>query len=158
LKLFLSTNHRPEIRGRDQGIWRRVKLIPFDVVIPDAQQDHALIDKLQAEGPGILRWAVEGCLLWQKEGLEPPNAVKDATKDYRSEMDVISEFIDECCVIDPAAKTPFKDLFEKFKDWSWKNGDPFSSQSEFARTLTEQGVEAGRNKNLGRYRSGIRLK
>jgi putative DNA primase/helicase len=108
--------------------------------------------------PGILRWAVEGCILWQSEGLEPPDSVKAATGDYQSEMDVIGDFIAECCDVAPDAKTPFKDLFSKYSLWSSKNGDDFPDQKEFARGLAERGFTAGKNGALGRFRSGIRLK
>jgi putative DNA primase/helicase len=157
-KIFLSVNHKPVIKGADHGIWRRIRLIPFSVTFPPDKRDPNLGTKLDAELPGILRWAVEGCMLWQKEGLEPPLAVKAAIADYRSEMDVIGDFIDECCVVDPAAKTPFKDLFDKYTTWSMNNGDPFPNQIEFARAITERGFTAGRNKNLGRFRRGIRIK
>jgi putative DNA primase/helicase len=157
-KLFLSVNHKPVIKGSDYGIWRRIHLIPFDVTFPPDKRDPDLGSKLEAELPGILRWAMKGCMLWQKEGLEPPDAVKAAINEYRSEMDVVGDFIDECCVVDPAAKTPFKILFDEYHDWSLKNGDLFPNQAEFARALTERNFAAGRNKNLGRYRSGIRIK
>jgi putative DNA primase/helicase len=157
-KIFLSVNHKPVIKGADHGIWRRIRLIPFNVTFPPEKRDANLSTKLEAELPGILRWAVEGCLLWQKEGLEPPRAVKDATKDYRAEMDIVGEFIAECCEVDGGAKTPFKDLSKKYDDWSLKNGDPSPDKNEFARALTEQGFTSGRNKNLGRFRRGIRIK
>jgi putative DNA primase/helicase len=157
-KLFLSVNHRPAIKGSDHGIWRRIRLIPFSVTFTPDKIDPVLSTKLEAELPGILRWAVEGCLLWQKEGLEPPAAVKDATETYRSDMDDIGDFIKECCEILPDAKTPFKDLYSKYMIWSGNNGDDFPDQKKFAQGLTERGFPARKNKILGRYRSGIRLK
>jgi putative DNA primase/helicase len=157
-KLFLAANHKPVIKGSDHAIWRRIRLVPFNVTIPTQKQNKNLVDDLSAELPGILRWAVEGCMLWQSEGLEPPDSVKGATGDYQSEMDVIGDFIAECCVIVPDAKTPFKDLFSKYSLWSSKNGDDFPDQKEFARGLAERGFTAGKNGALGRYRSGIRLK
>jgi len=157
-KIFLSVNHKPVIKGSDHGIWRRIRLIPFSVTFTADKIDAALSTKLAAELPGILRWAVEGCTLWQKEGLEPPAAVNAATETYRSDMDDVGEFIKECCEIDPEAKTPFKDLFDKYTAWSMKNGNDFPDQKQFAQGLTERGFNSGRNKTLGRYRSGIRLK
>jgi len=87
-KLWLAVNNRPEVRGTDHAIWRRVRLIPFEVVIPDDDQDKELPAKLRAEAPGILRWAVEGCLAWQKEKLNPPKAITSATTEYRSEQNL----------------------------------------------------------------------
>ena len=157
-KLFLSVNHKPVIKGSDNGIWRRIRLIPFNVTFPPDKRDPNLSTKLVRELPGILRWAVEGCLLWQKEGLEPPDAVKAATEDYRLEMDVVGDFIAECCEEVPGAKTPFKDLFEKYTEWSSQNGDCSPDRKEFASGLSERGFGAGKNKALGRFRWGIRIK
>ena len=157
-KLFLSVNHKPAIKGTDHGIWRRIRLIPFNVTFTADKIDPALSTKLEAELPGILGWAVRGCLLWREEGLEPPAAVKDAIETYRSDMDDIGDFIKECCEIDPDAKTPFRDLFDRYTTWSMKNGNDFPDQKEFAQGLTERDFPRGKNKNLGRYRSGIRLK
>lgn len=109
-KLWVGTNHKPVIRGTDHAIWRRVRLIPFDVVIPDAEQDHQLLEKLQAERPGILRWAVEGCLAWQRDGLGTPEDVRRATAGYRGEMDVLGKFFTDHCVVEPAAFVSAGDL------------------------------------------------
>jgi putative DNA primase/helicase len=122
-KLFLSTNHRPVIRGVDHAIWRRIRLIPFGVVIPDDQQDHGLLEKLQAERPGILRWAVEGCLAWQREGLGTPDEVRAATKAYRDEMDILGDFLSERCVVDVFESVTAADLYTAYADWTKKAGE-----------------------------------
>ncbi|HZX21284.1 MAG TPA: phage/plasmid primase, P4 family, partial [Clostridia bacterium] len=100
-KLWMSTNHKPIIRGRDLGIWRRMHLIPFTVEIPDVQVDKNLKYKLKKELTGILNWAVDGCIRWQKEGLGMPEAVEDAVREYKSEMDVITAFLEDCTVRGP---------------------------------------------------------
>ncbi len=82
-KLFLAANHKPEIRGMDEGIWRRVRLIPFEVMIPTGQQDKSLGEKLLTELPGILNWLIAGCLAWQRRWLQPPDRVVAATSSYR---------------------------------------------------------------------------
>ncbi len=92
--IVLATNHRPEVRGTDYGIWRRLRLVPFGVVIPEPERDNELAEKLQSEWPAILRWAVAGCLAWQRGGLAEPEQVKVATAEYRAEQDVLGEFID----------------------------------------------------------------
>jgi putative DNA primase/helicase len=84
-KLFLAANHKPTIRGGDYAAWRRIKLVPFTVTIPDEEKDRNLPAKLRAEWPGILAWAVRGCLDWQKYGLGEPEAVRAATDAYRAE-------------------------------------------------------------------------
>jgi putative DNA primase/helicase len=89
-KIFMDCNHKPEIRGTDSAIWRRMKLIPFKVEIPASEKDGTLGEKLKAEAPGILAWAVRGCLEWQRMGLEEPECVQKATGDYAEEMDVVA--------------------------------------------------------------------
>ncbi|MDP2603322.1 MAG: phage/plasmid primase, P4 family [Deltaproteobacteria bacterium] len=157
-KLFLAVNHKPTIRGSDHAIWRRIRLVPFNVTIPPDEQDKTLIEKLKKEQRGILRWAVDGCLLWQKEGLEPPEPVKNATDEYRSEMDMVADFIAERCELVPGAKTPFKKLYEAYKAWCSINGEDSMSKKEFGRCLTERDLAPDRNKTLGRFRMGIRLR
>ena len=156
-KIFLSVNHKPVIKGADHGIWRRIRLIPFNVTFTPDKRDPNLSTKLEAELTGILRWAVEGCLLWQKEGLEPPDSVKAAVDEYRAETDIIGEFVDECCVVDPAAKTLFGDLYTAYENWLSKNGVYFPDKKEFAQALEEHGFTSSRSKGK-RYRSGIRIK
>ena len=97
--IWLAVNHKPTIRGTDTGIWRRIKLIPFAVSIPDEEQDKALGEKLQAERAGILAWAVQGCLAWQEHGLGEPDEVRQATSEYRGEQDVLATFIAERCEV-----------------------------------------------------------
>ena len=96
--LWIYGNHRPDVRGNDLGIWRRIKLIPFDVQIPEGEKDPELLKKLLQEMPGILNWAIKGCLEWQKNGLGVPTSVTQATCEYREEEDVIGEFVAERCV------------------------------------------------------------
>lgn len=157
-KIFLDVNHKPNIRGADHAIWRRIQLIPFKVIIPADKRDKTLVSKLEAELPGILRWAVEGCLLWQKEGLKTPESVKRATHDYQSEMDVIGDFINECCELVDDAKTPFKHLYDKYELWAINSCEEIVDRKDFAIGLTDRGYTDGRNKQLGRYRKGLRLK
>jgi putative DNA primase/helicase len=157
-KLVLAMNNKPTIEGADHGIWRRIRVIPFTVTIPPEEQDKNLGEKLKKELPGILRWAVEGALLWQKEGLQAPESVKAITETYRSEMDVLDDFIKERCDIsDPTAETPFKELYFSYQDWCIPEDEEPISKKEFAQRLTERGFNHGRN-SFGRFRLGIRLK
>ena len=116
-KLFLAGNHRPVVRGDDDGIWRRVKLIPWTVTIPKEDRDATLRDRLRAELTGILRWAVEGCRTWLEHGLGEPSAVTKATSGYRAESDYLGQFLNERCRFAPGASVPCKDLREAYEEW-----------------------------------------
>jgi len=151
-KVFLGVNQRPSIRGTDHAIWRRIRLIPFTVTIPDEEQDKELPEKLREEKAGILRWALEGCMAWQRDGLQAPKAVTDATAEYREEMDVVGPFLDECCTRDPAAETPAGKLYEAFSDWCRTNGDRPMSKRDFGSRLTEKGFQRGRRKSARLWR------
>ncbi len=122
-KLFLACNHKPTIRGTDLAIWRRIRLIPFNVTIPPKEQDKHFLDKLLPERSGILKWALDGCLAWQKDGLGEPPEVIEATEAYRAEMDVIAAFIADECVLSPTAHTTKDELYNAFKRWAEANGE-----------------------------------
>lgn len=140
-KLWYATNHKPTIRGTDEGIWSRIRLIPFEVFIPQKERDLDLGEKLQAELSGILNWAIEGCLKWQKEGLQPPKKVEQATAEYRAEQDIFSEFVSECCMIGPRATATAKDLYDVYCSWCDESGLPKEKQHQFGRRLAEKGFE-----------------
>jgi P4 family phage/plasmid primase-like protien len=130
-KIFLTTNHKPNIAGTDTGIWRRIRLIPFSVIIPENQIDLRLDEKLKAEYPGILRWAVEGCMKWLHEGLGIPEEIKAATKEYRDEMDVTKGFLEECCSIHPSLQVTTKSLYKAYQDWCAENGEYHLTKRKF---------------------------
>lgn len=155
-KLVLASNHRPVVRGNDHGLWRRLRLVPFNVVIPDHEQDKQLAEKLRAELPGILQWAVRGCLEWQREGLQEPQSVKAATGDYRAEQDVLGLFLADCCVFDPELEVQATSLFTRFRSWCDANNERATNQTRFGRQLTERGFSTKRTKN-GVVRIGIGL-
>jgi putative DNA primase/helicase len=98
-KVVLATNHRPEIRGTDDAIWRRIRLVPFTVTIPPDERDPQLVTILRAEKSGILNWAIAGCLDWQRDGLSAPEAVNTATAEYRTEMDKLGAFLEDRCIL-----------------------------------------------------------
>lgn len=138
-KLWIRGNHKPRITGTDDGVWRRVHLIPFDVQIPEAERDLDLLDKLKAEAPGILSWAVRGCLIWQKHGLQPPERVKAATCEYRAEMDMLGAFLDECCDVRDGFNISAKHLYMIYVRWSEQGGQQAQSKMRFGLALTERG-------------------
>ena len=100
-KLVIAGNHKPGLRSVDEAIRRRLHLIPFTITIPQEERDPSLAEKLRAEFPGILAWAIQGCLEWQREGLKPPAVVRDATAEYLDAEDAVARWIEECCVIEP---------------------------------------------------------
>lgn len=148
--LFLGTNHRPVVRGTDAAIWDRIRLIPFDVRIPESERlpRRELMARFQAELPGILAWCVRGCLEWQEHGLGMPTEVREATGAYRAEMDVLAQFLDECCIVNPLAKAKAGDLYRAYAEWCEANGERPLAQRNFGMRLTERGFEP--------YRAGAR--
>jgi putative DNA primase/helicase len=144
-KLVMATNHRPGIRGTDHGIWRRIRLIPFVETIGDDEKDPTLGQKLRAEMPGILAWAVRGCLEWQKEGLKPPEIVTTETNNYRQSEDVLARFIEERCEIAPGKSCPATPLFQAWNKWCDENGEYAGTQTAFGKKITERGYERTRS-------------
>ena len=138
-KLWMYGNHKPNIRGTDDGIWRRVKVIPFTVTIPLGERDPDLPHKLRDELPGILAWAVLGCLKWQREGLPDTEAIQQATSAYRNEMDMLKAFLDEMCVLDKHARTPANKMYKAYLDWCAEAGEKAQSNRVFMRMLRERG-------------------
>lgn len=130
--IWLYGNHHPAIRGRDTGIWSRIRLIPFAVVIPEAERDKHLKDKLHSELSGILTWTVKGCLDWQANGLQEPEAVLDATNEYRREQDGLLTFLADSCIFGREFIVTKKALWEAYQAWIKDNGDEaYTSQKYF---------------------------
>ncbi len=143
-KLMLSTNNRPVIRETKNAIWERVLLIPWTVVIPPERRDPELGEKLKKEAAGILKWAVEGCLLWQKEGLAPPESIRAATEEYRVAQDKTGGFFDECCVFAEGCKVSSADLLKEYERWCERNSERQVSNNTFSERVIERGGKAGR--------------
>jgi P4 family phage/plasmid primase-like protien len=118
-KFWLSVNHRPVVRDDSHAFWRRIRLIPFTQTFAI---NPTLADDLWAEAPGILAWAVRGCLEWRAHGLNPPPVVLEATGTYREESDVLAEFFTEAIELDPDAEVGARDLFEHYRRWAIHHG------------------------------------
>jgi len=158
-KLFYGVNHKPQISGTDEGIWSRIRLIPFTVFIPEEERDKELKAKLfRNEGnelPGILNWALAGCLEWQRIGLDPPREVVDATDEYRKENDTAAEFIKECCDVGSGFQVPMKTLFAEYLKWcSDNNARPIGKRS-FGDYLTSNGFPSKEGHSRERVRTGL---
>lgn len=139
-KLWLSSNHKPRIKGTDFAIWRRVKLIPFDVQIADDKKDGTLKGKLKKEGPGILRWIVDGARAWQQRRLDEPEAVKGAIAEYRDAEDLFAQWMEECCTCSPGAWEPSAMLYHSFRSWCESHGErSVMKQNAFGMRLKKEG-------------------
>lgn len=156
-KIWVATNHKPIIRGTDLGIWRRIKLIPFEVNIPKEKVDKNLKWKLRSEFPQILAWAVQGCLKWQKEGLGEPAKVVEATQEYKNEMDLLASFIEQCIVIDYTCdeRMMASELFGIYSKWAKQNNEWEMSSKKFFRDISLKLPDKGRN-NRGIFYTKIR--
>lgn len=155
-KFWIGANHKPTVRGTDPAIWRRLLLIPFLVTFDDAAKDKTLPEKLAGELPGILRWAVEGCLAWQREGLQPPSEVLAEVARYRVDMDVLGAFLRERCKAEEDVFVKAGDLYKAYGEWCENSGERPVKQRHFGRSLTERGF--GRKTVDGRpYYVALRL-
>ncbi len=137
-KLWMATNHKPIIRGTDDGIWRRMAIIPFTVQIPEHKVDRNLKYKLRGEMTAILNWAVEGFLKWQREGLKEPSIIKEQRQTYRTEMDSIEAFIEECCDLESNYKVKGSEIFQKYDEWARDNNQYRMTNTKFGREMSKK--------------------
>ncbi len=121
-KILMATNYKPVIKGTDQGIWRRVRLIPFSLQLPDEKKDKRLPEKLRREYPGILNWAIAGAVGWYREGLPPCKAVDEAVQEYRTEMDRVQQFIDDCLTVSDGSSLRASLLYQCYRGWCQEQG------------------------------------
>ena len=142
-KRFVSAQESREgaaIRGTDPAIWSRIKLIPFDVSF-EGHEDKDLKGTLTGELAGILTWAVEGCLQFQRDGLAFPKSVKEAAAEYRQESDPVGRFIEERCVVVEYAQARARNLYMAYKAWADDTGERSMSATAFGRRLVERGLQ-----------------
>jgi putative DNA primase/helicase len=141
-KLLIAGNHKPKLRSVDEAIKSRFNLIPFTVWIPPERRDPDLSEKLKAEWPGILQWMVEGCLEWQRRGLDPLKAVVDATNEYLTGEDAVLAWMDECCELEPDNWTPRTKLYHSWTSWAEKTGEnvSYSARDFYAKLAERSGV------------------
>lgn len=154
-KLWMGTNEKPRIRGTDMGIWRRVRLIPFLYTFSGDERDKKYMDKfIVPELPGILNWAVQGSMKWQREGIEIPQISMSAVEEYKDEMDVVQRFIDEACLMGDIYISTVRNLYESFCTWCGKSGDRSVTSIKFGKKLKEKGFEQNKS-GCCRYWKGI---
>lgn len=121
-KFWISTNHRPEIRGTDHAMWRRVLLIPYTVLFSGERKDPQLRQKLFEELPGIFNWACEGFYAWQAQTLSAPETVGRAVSEYRGDMDQVGAFLQECTRASPQHAVKASDVYQRYATWAKENG------------------------------------
>ena len=155
-KLVIAANHKPEIRGVDHGIWRRIHLIPFDVTIPAEEIDKDLPAKLRAELPGILAWAIRGCADWLEHGLMVPSSIVDATAAYRAEMDVLENFIEDNCIRDSDRRVPVGELYSKYGTWSESACQDVLGKKDIRKPDAAEGVQPDQKRGCALLERNLR--
>jgi putative DNA primase/helicase len=146
--ILLVSNHRPIVSGTDTGIWRRLRIIPFNARIATERQDNRLTEKLREEWPAILKWMVGGCLEWQRIGLSDPDEVLDATGGYRADQDVLGGFIADCCMTNGTFRVQSGRLYEAYKKWAEESGERIENRRKFSCALEERGFEKIKNNQV----------
>ena len=156
---LLITNHLPKVSGDDAAIWRRLCVVPFDVVIPESEQDGTLGEQLELEADAILAWAVAGYRDYvARGGLDEPASVRKATDDYQRTSDAVRRFIDDACVTTPLMKATTSQLHEAWQQWQAIDGAVPMSRREFGLALDRHGYPADPPSNGKRWRPGIAVK
>jgi putative DNA primase/helicase len=156
-KVFFTTNHKPVIKGVDEGIWRRVRLVPFNLQLPKEKRDKKLPEKLSLEMSGILNWVIEGCLKWQKTGLNDPKTVMKATNEYKEDMDILGPFLYERCYIGDDQKISAKEIYEVYSNWCFQNGEFALKNRAFYRALETKGFKKERGTGNKFFIHGVTL-
>lgn len=156
-KLVLLGNHKPRIASSDRAIRRRIQLVPFNVTFGPERRDRDLAERLRAEWPGILQWAIDGCLQWQRIGLRPPAAVSDATAEYLDAEDTIAHWIATAIERDSASVSATSDLYGSWLDFAKSTNEPPGSQKDLVDALKQHGFELKKTRENNRW-IGLRLK
>lgn len=158
-KIWMYGNEKPSIRGIDEAIWRRIRLIPFCIHIPEEKQDKKLAQSLAEELPGILNWALAGLRKWQTSGLGSPLVVREAVEVYREEMDSVGQFIESECEVGPLHHVEVTSLYGQYRSWSASQGCPSLPKTTFGASLEERGYTRARDTKTGRFiRWGLQLR
>ena len=159
-KIFMATNHKPKIKGGDNGIWRRIKMIPFTVTIPPEKRDKHLTEKLIAENSGILNWLLEGYSMWEKEGFSnEPSVVSEAIAEYRDDMDSIQTFITDCLEFDASQKSRLDtgSLYAVYQKWCTQNNEQLMSHKWLSTQMQEKGFKKRVSNGL-RFWPGLQIR
>jgi putative DNA primase/helicase len=152
----MLTNHKPLVAGTDEGIWRRLRLVPWDVVVPAAERDEQLGDRLALEAEAVLAWLVGGYQDWRRDGLGEPEQVTDATSAYRDESDAIGRFLAERCLIAPSMRIRSSELYSTWSKWCANEGEDPGTNKALTTELQNRGFDTSHT-NAGEVWRGIGL-
>jgi len=159
-QIIITSNHEPTVEGVDEALMRRLHIIPFEHQVPKDAVDRLLKEKLAEESPGILQWAIDGCLTWLEEGLNPPPVVLQRTEEYRDEEDLVGRFLEERCETDDESFVSRKQLWDAWSRWCNRRGEHDQVGSvktihkKFRPRMVEYGFDNTRQMVDGKYRRG----
>jgi len=153
----LVTNHLPKVRGDDPAIWARLRVVPFDVVIPKEEQDPDLSDKLDEDADAVLAWAVRGWVAYQEQGLAEPEAVRVATADYHADSDPVTRFVNDACLTGAGYQASVSDIWDAWSMWRLDEGAEELSKRAFGEALDRRGYATRRGTGGRRMRVGLGL-
>ncbi|SCG46826.1 phage/plasmid primase, P4 family [Micromonospora humi] len=154
--LVMATNHPPQVDGTDPAAWRRLKVVPFDVVIPAGERDPDLLGKLREESSAVLSWLVLGYKLYRETGLKEPEAVREKTEQVRADNNAVGRFVEECCMRTTAGAEKISVLYERWTQWTKVNGEPSMDQQKFKAALDREGFP-NKRRGSGRVVVGLVL-
>lgn len=157
-KLLIAGNHKPSFKSLDVALRSRLHLIPFTVTIPIEKRDPELPEKLRVEWPEILQWCIDGAVEYQRQGLNPPAAVMDATDEYFQDEDTIQQWVADCCDVDEKHWEPPALLFKSWREYAKAGNFDVGTQTEFKQRLEAAGYPSRKTGKKGRFHEGIRVK
>jgi putative DNA primase/helicase len=154
--LIMLTNHLPAVSGDDPAVWRRILVVPFDVVIPEEERDGELPERLKKAAGAVLGWAYDGWLDYQEQGLNPPEVVRARTLEYQAASDVLGRFLDDRTITNPHANVRARELFSEWAAWCHASGEQAGSEVAFATSMTARGFDKKRTAG-GQVYTGLLL-
>lgn len=154
--LVMLTNHLPAVSGDDPAVWRRILVVPFDVVIPESERDGGLPDRLKKAAPAVLGWVYDGWTDYQDQGLNPPEVIRVRTQEYQANSDVLGRFLDERTISTLHGTVRARELFNAWTAWCHASGEQPGTEKGFADSLTNRGY-AKKDRNVGRVYLGLML-
>lgn len=137
--LVMLTNHLPAVSGDDPAVWRRILVVPFDVVIPEEERDGSLPDRLKKASAAVLAWIYEGWVSYQEQGLNPPEVIRVRTQEYQASSDVLGRFLDERTISTPHGRVRARELFTAWSTWCGSSGEQAGTEKAFAESLSQRG-------------------
>jgi putative DNA primase/helicase len=158
--LVMLTNHLPAVSGDDPAVWRRILVVPYDVVIPEAERDPKLLDRLKAAAPAVLSWIYEGWIAYQDQGLNPPEAVRVRTEEYKAASDVLGRFLEERTITNPYGKIRARELFTEWAKWCHDSGErpeAIGSEKGFAESMATRGYSSRRGTGGAKVYEGLMI-